>query len=310
MPLRSFSTLARPAVSGPDPGSTRQLEHLVDLLQRHRRLLVLTGAGCSTDSGIPDYRDADGNWKHRKPVSHRAFVSSERVRRRYWARSAAGWRQFDSAGPNAAHHALVRLEQLGRIVSLVTQNVDGLHTRAGSRQVIDLHGRLDRVVCLGCGRGDSRHRLQEELERLNPEWGTIPSVTTPDGDADLEDVTDRQYDRFRVPGCRGCGGILKPAIVFFGDSIPSARKERAFAALERAEALLVVGSSLMVMSGYRFALRAAELDIPVVIINLGRGRADEAATLKVALPCGEALPSLVAALDVGDGSRIAATSPS
>lgn len=296
------SMTAAPACPRDSLRGQSPLEALLELIDSHRRLFVLTGAGCSTGSGIPDYRDADGRWKHAKPVSHRAFVSSAAIRRRYWARSSVGWRRFAAAQPNAAHRALADLERRGRIACLVTQNVDGLHSAAGSREVIDLHGRLDRVECLGCGLGYSRHRLQDELERLNPGWSTAyeGERTTPDGDAELGEA---DYGRYRVPACPACGGVLKPAIVFFGGTIPAARKETAFAALDRAEALLVVGSSLMVMSGYRFALRARERGMPFAILNLGRGRADELATLRVARSCEEVLPELVALLDGAEGQR-------
>ena len=250
---------------------------------------MLTGAGCSTESGIPDYRDADGEWKHRRPMQYREFITRPAARRRYWARSLVGWRRIAAAEPNPAHRALARLEEAGRVRCLVTQNVDRLHGKAGSRRLIDLHGRLDRVECLGCRTSFRRDLFQRELERLNPGWTRTAAEITPDGDADLGAV---DTDAFRVPGCPRCGGTLKPAVVFFGEQVPRRRVDRAFAALEEADAVLVAGSSLMVFSGYRFARAAAERGIPLALVNLGRTRADGEATLKVEGRCGEVLPRL------------------
>lgn len=270
-----------------------QLDALADFLTPRRRLFVLTGAGCSTESGIPDYRDADGSWKHRQPMKYKEFVGSAAARRRYWSRSLVGWRRIAGAEPNPAHRALARLEAAGRVGCLVTQNVDRLHHKAGSRRLIDLHGRLDRVECLGCRTGFRRDAFQSELERLNPGWGA-PSARSstrirPDGDADLGDVDE---DAFRVPGCPRCGGVLKPGVVFFGETIPRRRVERAFAALDDADAVLVAGSSLMVYSGYRFVRAAAGRQVPVALLNLGRTRADGEADLKVSARCGDLLPRL------------------
>lgn len=268
-------------------------DRLAAFLADHRRLFVLTGAGVSTASGIPDYRDADGAWKRRQPIRYRQFVGSEAVRRRYWARSLLGWRRVAEALPNPAHHALARLEAGGRLGCLVTQNVDGLHQRAGSRHVVDLHGRLDRVECMGCRITFHRHALQEELVRLNPGFTDLPAVTAPDGDADLEGA---DYGTFRVPACPSCGGVLKPAFVFFGEPVPKGRTRRAFAALEAADGVLVVGSSLMVWSGYRFARTAARRGLPLALVNLGRTRADDLATLKLEACCGALLADAVARL--------------
>lgn len=275
------------------------LDALADLLASSRRLFVLTGAGCSTESGIPDYRDADGEWKQRRPMQYREFAGSAAARRRYWARSMVGWRRIAGAEPNAAHYALGRLEAAGRVRCLVTQNVDRLHRKAGSRRMIDLHGRLDRVECLGCRTAFRRDLFQVELERLNPGWGTTvhlgPATVAPDGDADLGEVDTAG---FTVPGCPCCGGTLKPAVVFFGEPVPRRRVARAFAALDEADAVLVAGSSLMVYSGYRFARAAADRGIPLALINLGRTRADDQATLKLVGRCGELLPRLVARLGI------------
>jgi NAD-dependent SIR2 family protein deacetylase len=274
--------------------SESRLDRLVELLATRRRWFVLTGAGCSTESGIPDYRDADGEWKHRRPMQYREFVGSAAARQCYWARSFVGWRRIAAAEPNAAHRALAALESGGRVSCLVTQNVDRLHARAGSRNLIDLHGRLDRVECLGCRSRFRREAFQRELERLNPGPVAAPAAITPDGDAELlgGDVAG-----FRVPSCPRCGGVLKPEVVFFGEQVPKPRVERAFRALEEADAMLVAGSSLMVFSGYRFARAAAARGVPLVLVNLGRTRADGEATVKVEGRCGEVLQGLVEALN-------------
>ena len=258
-------------------------------LARHRRLLVLTGAGCSTDSGIPDYRDADGQWKRTPPVNFAVFMGNEAIRKRYWARSLAGWPRVQAAQPNAAHRALARLEREGRIELLVTQNVDGLHQAAGSERVIDLHGRIDQVRCMDCGQLSTRAALQRRLDESNPRWRAHDAPSAPDGDADLDGLP---FDEFVVPACTHCGGVLKPDVVFFGENVPPQRVEQALRGLERAEALLVIGSSLMVYSGYRFAQAAVARGIPIAAINLGRTRADALLTLKVATPCAEALAAL------------------
>jgi NAD-dependent SIR2 family protein deacetylase len=266
---------------------------LRELMRSSRRLLVLTGAGCSTESGIPDYRDETGAWKRIPPVQLRDFLTSGEARRRYWARSVVGWPVVARARPNAAHRALARLERSGHVADLITQNVDGLHQRAGSRAVIDLHGRLDEVECLSCGAAHSRADLQNELVALNADFTGRSSAAAPDGDADLR---DGEYSSFRVPGCARCGGLLKPRVVFFGEAVPRARVEHALACLHEADALLVVGSSLMVWSGYRFARASREHGIPLAIVNLGRTRADELATLRVQARCGEVLTALAEAL--------------
>ena len=258
-----------------------------------RRLVVLTGAGCSTESGIPDYRDAAGNWKRKPPVQQREFVGHHATRQRYWARSLSGWRYFSGARPNAAHEALARLEAAGRLQHLITQNVDGLHQQAGSRAVTDLHGRLDEVQCLDCGARLPRSALQMELEARNPEWVSLSAGHAPDGDADLE---GKDFSGFDVPACAVCGGVLKPAVVFFGDAIPAADTQRALSEVQQADALLVVGSSLMVWSGFRLARAAAERGISVAAVNLGATRADHLLQFKLTTPCGAALSALCEAL--------------
>lgn len=264
---------------------------LRDFLQRHRRLFVLTGAGCSTESGIPAYRDAAGAWKHPQPVMLQAFLTDPHTRRRYWARSLIGWRRFRRARPNAAHFALAGLERAGRLELLVTQNVDRLHQAAGSEAVIDLHGRLDQVRCMQCGVLTDREAFQGELLRRNAPWAELDAAGAPDGDANLD---GRDFSAFDVPPCPACGGIVKPHVVFFGESVPPHRVEAAMQALARADAMLVVGSSLMVYSGYRFAETAARAGKPIAAVNLGRTRADDLLALKIEQPCGRALSALVA----------------
>ena len=266
------------------------LDELADFVERHPRLFVLTGAGCSTDSGIPDYRDAEGAWKHRPPVYYQDFVRDENVRRRYWARSLLGWRRVAAAQPNPAHHALARLEDLGFVHQLVTQNVDGLHQKAGSRRVLDLHGRLDTVDCLDCRSRWPRAAVQQQLEDQEPAFRGMAAAIAPDGDALLDGV---DFGRFRAPACLRCGGLLKPSVVFFGENVPRPRVERAYARLQEADALLVVGSSLMVYSGYRFCRAAAAQQKPIAAVNQGRTRADKELHLKISGRCGEVLSALL-----------------
>ena len=265
---------------------------LEDFITAHRRLFVLTGAGCSTGSGIPDYRDEQGAWKRTPPVTYQAFVGDGITRRRYWARSLVGWPRIAQAQPNAAHRALAALEAQGRCSQLLTQNVDGLHQAAGSRAVIDLHGRLDAVVCLGCGASSSRADVQRRLAEANPAWAGLAAGAAPDGDADLE---DRDFATFQVPACDACGGMLKPDVVFFGENVPRIRVDAAMAQLAQADAMLVVGSSLMVYSGLRFVHAAVRAQIPVAAVNLGRTRADDLLRFRMAAPCGDALRFLLAA---------------
>ena len=262
---------------------------LQDFIDRHQRLFVLTGAGCSTNSGIPDYRDNDGKWKRTQPVTHQAFMGDEATRKRYWARSLIGWRRFGRALPNEAHHALARLEARGQCELLLTQNVDRLHQRAGSQQVIDLHGRLDLVRCMGCGLKRQREQFQHQLEALNGDWLAMDAADAPDGDADLT----ADFSGFVVPPCRTCGGVIKPDVVFFGDNVARDVVATAQGHMEQADAMLIVGSSLMVYSGYRFAQTAARRAIPIAAINLGRTRADGLLTLKIEDRCEAALAFLL-----------------
>jgi len=243
-------------------------------------VFVLGGAGVSTQSGIPAYRDEVGAWKGRQPIQYREFTGSLAVRRRYWARSLIGYPIVANALPNAAHYALRELEARGALSLLVTQNVDGLHRRAGSRQLVELHGRLDQVRCLGCEALTERAALQSELLVRNPAFAHSAESATmnPDGDAELSDV---DYEHFQVPPCATCGGMLKPHVVFFGESVPKERVQEAMSALASSRLLLIVGSSLMVYSGFRFARAAARLGIPIAIINRGITRADDLSTLKL-----------------------------
>ena len=263
------------------------LQHFLD---RHERLFILTGAGCSTRSGIPDYRDAEGQWKRAHPVTYQAFMGDEKTRRRYWARSLIGWRLVRQAEPNDAHRALAELEAAGRSELLLTQNVDRLHQAAGSTRVIDLHGRIDLIRCMDCERRSPRDELQDELGRLNGDWLDLDATEAPDGDADLEGA---DFSCFVTPSCRRCGGVLKPDVVFFGENVPRDRVDAACRHLDEADAMLIVGSSLMVYSGFRFVQRAASLGKPVAAINLGRTRADGLLTLKAELPCELALAFLL-----------------
>ena len=256
-----------------------------------RRVCALTGAGISTDSGIPDYRGPLTRAIARSPVQHRAFVTDPATRARYWARSAIGWPRFRAFEPNASHHAFAALERAGRLAGLITQNVDRLHHKAGSRDVIELHGALHEVRCLGCGATEARDALQARLLALNPGADAAAHALAPDGDAEVDPAAG-----FVVPGCERCGGVLKPDVVFFGDNVPKPRVEAAFARLDAADALLVAGSSLTVYSGYRFVLRAAARGIPVAIVNLGESRGDAHATVRVDAPAAEVLTGLAGAL--------------
>ena len=288
---RPALTRATPSAASADSSAgasaaAADIEALRQFLTEYRRLFVLTGAGCSTESGIPDYRDTDGSWKRQRPIEYRPFMTDPVTRARYWARSLIGWRHFGSASANDTHHALAHLERSGGISLLVTQNVDGLHQSAGSRNVIDLHGRLDRVICTACRHSSRRSLWQQHLESLNPAWSTLDAPMAPDGDADLDAL---DFSGFAVPDCSRCGGIMKPDVVFFGENVPPWRHAQATAALAQSAAMLVVGSSLMVHSGYRYALAAARLGKPVAAVNLGRTRADHLLALKVEAAAGMTL---------------------
>lgn len=258
------------------------------------RVLVVSGAGISTDSGIPDYRGPAGTPRHAAPMTFARFVGSHEERRRYWARSHLGWPSIASARPNPAHHAVARLGAADRLTGVVTQNVDGLHTAAGSGGVIDLHGRLDAVVCLQCSRRRPRLEVGLRLEAVNP--GFRQSVVSadaghrPDGDVDLDDDL---IAAFRVVDCRSCGGVLKPDVVFFGEAVPRERFRRSLGLVDRSRALLVLGSSLTVGSGYRMVTAAARRGRDVVIVNRGVTRGDHLATLKIDAALADVLPAAV-----------------
>jgi NAD-dependent SIR2 family protein deacetylase len=267
-------------------------EPLQRWMARHRRVFALTGAGCSTASGIPDYRNEHGEWKRRPPVMIQPFRTQEAVYRRYWARAYAGWPRFAAAAPGTAHRAFAAWEAVGSLSRLVTQNVDRLHQRAGSQAVVDLHGRLDEVICLSCGARTSRSTLQDSIAAANPGWEAVPAAA-PDGDADIDAAA---IDSFAAPTCEACGGLLKPDVVFFGENVPRERYDDAREALARADALLVAGSSLMVYSGFRFVGLAQEAGLPIAIVNRGRTRGDDLAELKVEGDVGAMLTAAVAAI--------------
>jgi NAD-dependent SIR2 family protein deacetylase len=260
---------------------------------RGLRVVALTGAGCSTESGIPDYRGPDARRRDRTPIDGRDFDRSAEVRRRYWARAVLGWERFSRAAPNAAHHALARLEHAGVLTGVITQNVDGLHQRAGSRNVIDLHGSLAEALCLSCRTVEPRPALQDRLLAANPGWRERAAEILPDGDADLP---GEHLQAFRVVGCRACDGPLKPRVVFFGENVARSVVEAAFALVDAAPALLVVGSSLAVFSGYRFLLRAAPRGTLIAMVNLGPARGEELCAVRVEGKAGEVLPALADAL--------------
>lgn len=256
-------------------------------------ILVLSGAGLSTESGIPDYRGPTGLARRAEPMTYQTFVKGAAARQRYWARSYLGWRHIARAAPNAGHDAVAELDRRGLLAGIITQNVDGLHQVAGARGVVELHGSLHRVSCLACGHRTARADLDERLRAANPGWGAQVSQLNPDGDALL---TGDEAARFNVVDCLGCGGLLKPDVVFFGENVPRPRVADCYALVERARALLVLGSSLTVLSGYRFVRHAANLAIPVVIINHGPTRGDDHALLTLDAPLGPTLSMLVARL--------------
>ncbi|MEB2654224.1 NAD-dependent protein deacetylase [Pseudomonas siliginis] len=268
-------------------------EHLDTLLQAMAddNLLILTGAGISTPSGIPDYRDSDGVRRGRQPMMYQEFLAAPESRRRYWARAMLGWPRVRQARPNAAHEALATLQQRGRISDLITQNVDTLHDQAGSQDVIELHGSLHRVLCLDCGQRSERDAIQQQMEAQNPYLSGVDAVQAPDGDTLLDPAFEA---RFRVPQCPHCAGErMKPDVVFFGENVAPTTAARALAAAENAAGLLVVGSSLMAYSAFRLCRVIAERGKPLMAINLGKTRADDLLDLKIEGSCEELLPWLV-----------------
>ena len=251
---------------------------------------VLSGAGLSTESGIPDYRGPTGSLRRHAPMTYQAFMGDAAARHRYWARSYLGWRQIAGAQPNAGHLAVSALQRDGLIAGIITQNVDGLHQAAGATEVIELHGGLDRVVCMSCGLTESRRDIDARLRAANPDFDARVAAINPDGDADL---ADDELAGFRMVPCAWCGSdLVKPDVVFFGENVPRPRVERCFELVEQARSLLVLGSSLTVMSGLRFVRRAAAIGTPVAIVNQGQTRGDELATLLVDAPLGQVLPAL------------------
>lgn len=289
------------AITPARPAPVGTLDDAVDLLAG-RRVTVLTGAGISTDSGIPDYRGPAS--PPRNPLTYQQFVADERFRRHYWARNHVGWRHMRRTAPNPGHRAVAALEHAGVAAGVITQNVDLLHQEAGSRRVIDLHGRYDRVTCLTCRAVVSRHELDRHLEALNPGFAThIRSIAdieiAPDADAVIETTQD-----FRVAPCGACGGVLKPDIVYFGENVPKERVAQAYAMVDDADALLVAGSSLAVMSGLRFVRHAARTGRPVLIVNRGVTRGDDVADLRLDAGTSETLSALAARLTAG-GARLA-----
>ena len=271
-----------------------QLDLLAAFVKSKQNILVITGAGCSTESGIPDYRDEAGLWKQSQPIQHQDFLKNLEARKRYWARSMVGWQDFGKSKPNRAHHALAQLERAGFTRWLVTQNVDGLHQAAGSRNVVDLHGRLDEVVCLQCERRYLRSDVQDWLIDNNQGFTPGRTKTAPDGDAHI----DGDFSEFCVPFCVSCNGILKPDVVFFGDNVPRQKVGFVYEQLELSGAVLVVGTSLMVFSGFRFVRRAKELNLPIAAINLGVTRADSMLDLKVVASCADTLNHLTNQLNL------------
>lgn len=269
------------------------MEHLADLVSRGG-VVVLSGAGISTESGIPDYRGPTGaSMRHHAPMTHQSFVRDPDARRRYWARSHVGWRIMRTAQPNAGHRAVAALERAGLVTGVITQNVDGLHQAAGSEQVVDLHGRLDRVMCLHCGSRSTREDVDRRLGEANAEWRTTVLAHNPDGDVDIPDV---DLDRFAMVDCSDCGGPLKPDVVYFGDSVPRDLVDESYALIDAASAVLVLGTSLHVYSGRRFVVRAAERGIAVAVVNQGPTRADEQAAVRIDAPLGPTMSALAAHL--------------
>lgn len=264
-----------------------QSERLAEFIAAPGAMSVLTGAGLSTPSGIPDYRDLDGKYKIKQPIQFDEFARHAAARQRYWARSYVGWGRFGKAGPNAAHTALAKLEAAGKVRVSITQNVDGLQQRAGSQEVVELHGNLSRAICLSCRTIESRSSFQRRLRALNGNWHARVFEYKPDGDAEL---AEEDHTGFNVPDCSRCGGIIKPDVVMFGESVPPERVDQARASVATTERLLVVGSSLMLFSGYRFARQAHELGKPVAIVGLGKTRADSMAAFKAVSDCAEILP--------------------
>lgn len=269
------------------------VDELAEFMTQYSNSFVITGAGISSGSGIPTYRDDSGTWKSNRPIQHAEFMRTHSIRQRYWARSFSGWPTIDKARPNAAHVELANLETLNFVGQLVTQNVDRLHQRANHKQVIDLHGRLDQVLCMDCGALVARSDIQDWLKEHNTHLHESPRLTRPDGDADVDDSLVKEV---RVPSCRRCDGVLKPNVVFYGSSVEKDLVASIYEKILSSGSLLIVGSSLMVYSSYRFCKFAAENNIPIACINQGLTRADNLLALKISEPCAESLHALTASL--------------
>lgn len=304
LPAATEPATARPTDQVPFGATARAADADADVdalaaLLAGRRFVALTGAGCSTESGIPDYR-GHGRPPRRAPIQHDAFVRRAEVRQRYWARATVGWQGFSRARPNPAHHALAELERAGPLRGIVTQNVDRLHHDAGSHRVVELHGALADVRCLACDGREDRDDVQARLLDANPAWLDRIATAAPDGDAELPAA---EVAGFQVVGCTACAGTLMPDVVFFGGTVPAPKVAAAWALLDEAEVLLVVGSSLAVYSGWRFVRGAAERGIPVALVNLGPTRADELCRLRIDAPAGELLPRVAARLATANRAR-------
>ncbi len=275
-------------------GASREIDELVDLVAGGR-VAVLSGAGISTDSGIPDYRGPSGAALRRHaPMTYQTFTRDPIARRRYWARGYLGWSQIQNARPNDGHLAVAALEQAGYVSGVITQNVDGLHAAAGSKVSIDLHGRLDQVVCLDCGAQVTRTSVHDRIREANVRWRAVVTAVNPDGDVD---VPEEQLDEFVVVDCASCGGVLKPDVVYFGERVPPERVEAAYRVTESARAILVLGSTLQVYSGRRFVMRAAQQGIPVAIVNAGETKADHLASIRVHADLSAVLTSVAREID-------------
>ncbi len=275
-----------------NPSTNDPVSELAGLL-RGRRTVVLTGAGCSTESGIPDYRGEGSRERAKNPMQWRSFRDDAVLRRRYWARAFVGWERFGRARPNEAHLALAELESRGAVRGIITQNVDRLHRAAGSKKVVELHGALAEVRCLGCGAFEDRDSVQRRLAEKNPGWLASTAELAPDGDAEL----GQDFERFVIVACQRCGGVIRPNVVFFGEGVPRPILESAWAVFDEADVLLVVGSSLAVFSGFRFVKKAASRAMPVGIVNRGETRGDPSARVLVDGRAGHVLPRLLTLLE-------------
>lgn len=279
------------------PVTDSDLLKLKDFINSHDNICILTGAGISTESGIPDYRSEGVGLYARsnhKPVLYKDFCSSDTIRRRYWARNYVGWPRFSSIKPNNTHQVLKKLEDANKVRCIITQNVDNLHAKAGSRKVIELHGTAFKVMCLSCDERICRYYLQDILNKMNPGMVATSQIIRPDGDVDL---LQEQVEGFKVPPCENCGGILKPDIIFFGDNVPKRIVESVKYNVEHSDCLLVLGSSLTTFSSYRIVVQANHAGKPIAILNIGKTRADDLASVKVEGRCGDVLSRIYAMFD-------------